>query len=239
MRPISPDHFAVPTALAHRSHNPRHTISSSFSFTIPETWRPKGGIVRWINELPGPKAREEPLEPTPMLGQKHDLEPDNEKTPTSEDHRNKRTRRFSAASFTKSHDQMQQQTSLFTRGHRAVASISSTFTSTSRHRRQDQHQEQPVSRSETAASNYTVVYQQSDYYHHHHHHGDDQQQGQHRYAKDNTSSRRASSTMAGTTARGSVISNSPPGTPLTIPGRARMRFAFVGDSGCGKSSLLL
>ncbi|KXJ92717.1 P-loop containing nucleoside triphosphate hydrolase protein [Microdochium bolleyi] len=36
-----------------------------------------------------------------------------------------------------------------------------------------------------------------------------------------------------------MISNSPPGTPVTVPGRARMRFAFVGDSGCGKSSVLL
>lgn len=57
------------------SRDVRHTtISASFSFTIPETWRPKGGIVRWINDLPGPRARDEPLQPSSLVrGEKHDI----------------------------------------------------------------------------------------------------------------------------------------------------------------------
>ncbi|KAI8966173.1 P-loop containing nucleoside triphosphate hydrolase protein [Daldinia sp. FL1419] len=50
--------------------------------------------------------------------------------------------------------------------------------------------------------------------------------------------RQASSAVrrVGSTARGSP---SLPGSPATIVDRPRMRFVFVGDSGCGKSSLLL
>ncbi|KAI1642874.1 P-loop containing nucleoside triphosphate hydrolase protein [Daldinia loculata] len=43
-------------------------------------------------------------------------------------------------------------------------------------------------------------------------------------------------TLEGSTVRGSL---SLPGSPATLVDRPRMRFVFVGDSGCGKSNLLL
>ncbi|KAI1655587.1 P-loop containing nucleoside triphosphate hydrolase protein [Daldinia decipiens] len=43
-------------------------------------------------------------------------------------------------------------------------------------------------------------------------------------------------TFEGSTVRGSL---SLPGSPATLVDRPRMRFVFVGDSGCGKSNLLL
>ncbi|KAI0119009.1 P-loop containing nucleoside triphosphate hydrolase protein [Daldinia grandis] len=43
-------------------------------------------------------------------------------------------------------------------------------------------------------------------------------------------------TIEGSTVRGSL---SLPGSPATLVDRPRMRFVFVGDSGCGKSNLLL
>lgn len=174
-------------------------------------------------------------------------------------HRDKRARRVSTITFTEPKEQAapepqpQQQAGVFARGHRrAVESISSMFsrkTSVRKHKTRQQQQQQDNNtndndqdpakelRSETPASNYTVI---------RHHIDDDNDDSeshvrhQERHIREDFSSRRASTaTMAGTTARGSVVSNSPPGTPFTVPGRPRMRFAFVGDSGCGKSSLLL
>lgn len=185
---------------------------------------------------------------------------DKENLPARNDdhhHRDKRARRVSTITFIEPKEQaapepqsQQQQAGIFTRGHRrAVESISSIFSrkdSVRKHKtRQQQHSDtndndqDPAKelRSETPASNCTVI---------HHHIDDDNDDSnshtrqQERHTREDFSSRRASTaTMAGTTARGSLVSNSPPGTPFTVPGRPRMRFAFVGDSGCGKSSLLL
>ncbi|CAJ2508154.1 Uu.00g093400.m01.CDS01 [Anthostomella pinea] len=155
-------------------------VSKSFAFSIADLWKPtKDSLLQWINELPGPVKREEPLEPAHFQAPKHALDPDGSYAGSSTDgHRDKRAK-----------------LGLGLAHHPAVES---------RRRRLVQSGKGFMRRVSHACQRVMAP-------------GHAEQQD----------------AYDGSTIRGST---SLPGTPGD---RAKMRFVFVGDSECGKSSLLL
>ncbi|KAH9998551.1 P-loop containing nucleoside triphosphate hydrolase protein [Xylariaceae sp. FL0662B] len=166
---------------AGRSQEFHIPIAKSFSFAIPEVWKPtKPSLLRWLDDVPGSVRREEPLEPAHFQVPKHDLDMgDVDGGHGIDDHRNKRAKLGSS---------LGQHPGLATRRQRLTKSS------------------QGLVRRFSGACRRIVTPS--------------------RYQDD----------LDGSTIRGS---GSLPGTPTTIVDRPKMRFVFVGDAGCGKSSLLL
>ncbi|KAI1774214.1 P-loop containing nucleoside triphosphate hydrolase protein [Hypoxylon cercidicola] len=74
----------------------RVPIAKSFSFVIPERFRPNNPfVVGWVDNLPGEVKREAPLEPNKLFPLKRSLDTVNE---DNDDHRSKRAKTSSALS---------------------------------------------------------------------------------------------------------------------------------------------
>ncbi|KAI5865427.1 P-loop containing nucleoside triphosphate hydrolase protein [Durotheca rogersii] len=156
-------------------------IAKSFSFSIPEIWRPTNPtLLRWIDNLPIPAKKEEPLEPASIQTPKRTFAAvDTDMAHDDNSHRNKRAR---VSSFRERSAAEEHRSKLAKSGHKLARSVSNVC------RRAISAIQPPDELSDEA-----------------------------------------------------TVCESPslPGTPSTVVDRPRMRFVFVGDSGCGKSTMLL
>ncbi|KAL7624997.1 hypothetical protein AAE478_004211 [Parahypoxylon ruwenzoriense] len=169
------------TTTGSKSQEFRVPIAKSFSFTIPEKWRPTNpSLLKWIDTLPAPIKREEPLAPVHIQTPKHALDAVDADEIPEDDHRRKRAR---------------------------VSSSLGQHAGSEKRRRQLSKSSQDFMRRVSDSCRRVI-----------------------------TPNSPRPETLDGSTVRGSP---SLPGTPSTIVDRPRMRFVFVGDLGCGKSSLLL
>ncbi|KAI1501074.1 P-loop containing nucleoside triphosphate hydrolase protein [Biscogniauxia marginata] len=162
----------------------RVPIAQSFSFTVSDFWKPTSGpLLQWINDLPDPVKREEPLEPAHFQTSKHPLDIDSSEAGCSiDDHRDKRPRLTSALSH---HPGIESRRQILAESGRGLARRVSN-----------------ACRRVVSPTSHQAVQDVSD-----------------------TSTFRASTSL--------------PNTPTTVSDRPKMRFVLVGDSECGKSSLLL
>ncbi|KAI1390720.1 P-loop containing nucleoside triphosphate hydrolase protein [Hypoxylon trugodes] len=176
----------LPSREAGKSREFRIPIAKSFSFTIPEIFRPSNPfLVRWIDNLPASVEREKPLEPAHIQAPKRALDS------VYSEHNNEevcshRTKRAKITTPSADHGL-------------SVEKRRSSVAESSR----------SLLRRVSTACHRAVSF--------HSHHTRNE-------------------TPSGSPVRASL---SPLGTPLLVTDRPRMRFVLVGDSGCGKSSLLL
>ncbi|KAI2621605.1 P-loop containing nucleoside triphosphate hydrolase protein [Hypoxylon sp. NC1633] len=162
----------------------RVPIAKTFSFAVPDCWKPANSfLVGWVEGLPGPVEREQPLVPARIQAPKRTLDSvDTDDGHDNDDHRNKRTKMGSSLGL---HPGLEARRNAIAKSSHGI--MDRVSNACRRIVNRSKHEESPK----------------------------------------------------GPKASEPRVSLTLPGTPPIIADRTRMRFVFVGDSGCGKSSFLL